>query len=123
MSSEIFLKKFFLLTKFSKECKVLFDHHLHIFYQHFRRHDGNEYRGQTENYHSLGLSLKHGFLPNSKANQVNVSGNHMLYNNFNYEIELSYIVAQQNYPYSFIITPIWHYIFGHWSTGNIVCGH
>lgn len=98
------------------------DHHLHLFYQHYRRHDGNEYRGQTENYHSLGLSLKHGFLTDIEANQVNVSGNHMLYNNFHYEIEFSYIVAQQNYPYSFIITPMLYYIFGHWSTGTLYAG-
>ncbi len=87
------------------------EYQLSIGYQHYRRHDGNQYRGQTEYYHSIGLWYKYGTYQNMKSNNnIDI----MLYSSYNHflcEILLSYIVAQQNYPYYVILNPKLYYFF------------
>ncbi|MCX8125209.1 MAG: hypothetical protein N3F66_13760 [Spirochaetes bacterium] len=84
-------------------------YYAHILYQHYRRHDGNEYRGQTENYHAVGISLKHGYLDNCNATISTGYNNYCKPNTVDYELGALYIVAKQNYPYSFIINPSLYY--------------
>ncbi len=91
------------------------DYHLAISYEHYRRHDGNEYRGQTENYHSAGISFRHGFLPNITST-MGIPPSYSKYNNISFDISLWNTFAKQNYPYSFIINPMMYYIFESFSS-------
>jgi hypothetical protein len=86
-------------------------HHLILSYEHYRRHDGNEYRGQSENYHAIVLSIKHDLLLSMLLNSPKSSQFDNIYNTIDYEIGFAYIFSQQHYPYLFIINPIVYYYF------------
>ncbi|MEJ5360765.1 MAG: hypothetical protein WHV26_01780 [Spirochaetota bacterium] len=86
-------------------------HHLIISYEHYRRHDGNEYRGQTENYHAIEVSMKNHLLLNMLLNSPKSSEFDNSYNTIDYEISVAYIYSQHHYPYFLILKPIVYYYF------------
>lgn len=97
-------------------------HYLIISYEHFRRHDGNQYRGQPENFHAIELSLKNNLLLSMVFNSPESSEFDNIYNNINYGISIEYIFSQQHYSYSFIVKPIVYYYFACCNAGRPFVG-
>jgi len=100
-----------ILLKTAYEYSVFNQHFVLMAYEHLRRHDGNQYRGQTEYYHAIKLGFKHSYLEQKQNDEFNDSGYLFTYNNFEYELTLSFLLTKHNYPYSYIINPKVNYYF------------
>lgn len=84
--------------------EVFTSHYISCSYQHFRRHDGNEYRGQSEYYHSYEIILQN-YILHKPINLFNTYVHDSSSKKIEYSFGIEHITGKHNYPYFFIIKP------------------